>query len=89
MRYYKIISNGYLDVIGTGGSEKSSSTITVGEYESIRAFIATRPTPASGYGYRLTGELTWELYALPVEEDPEVTDGEALEELTEVLNEEE
>ena len=60
--------------------------ITVAEYDHILSVIRSKPTAPDGYGYRLTAELEWELYELPVEEtDEEVSESEALAELMEVL----
>ena len=48
--------------------------ITEAEYNYIKSTIDSRPTAPSGYDYRLTAELEWELYELPtVEEDEEET----------------
>ena len=45
--------------------------ITEAEYNSIREIIANRPYAPIGYGYRLTVELEWELYELPIVEEDE------------------
>ena len=42
--------------------------ITEAEYNHIKSIIDNRPTAPDGYGYRLTAELEWELYEMPVEE---------------------
>jgi hypothetical protein len=74
MRYYKVIVNEYILAVGTGnGGEEISET----EYNKILSVIQNRPTQ-DGYGYRLKTDLTWEQYELPVEEDPELTEEEAL-----------
>lgn len=75
-RYYKNFDGGYISAIGTGvGGEE----ITKEEYENILSVIRNRPTPEAGYDYRLKTDLTWELVALPPEEDdPELSDTEAL-----------
>lgn len=78
MRYYKIIDGEHLKAIGTGcGGEE----ITEEEYNRIRDLIRNKPTAPDGYGYRLTDALEWELYESPVEveDDPELTEAEALE----------
>lgn len=56
--------------------------ITAEKYNEILMILRNSPTAPEGYGYRLTESLDWELYKLPpveVEEDPELTDSEALE----------
>ena len=73
MRYYKIVDGEYLKAIGTGcGGEEITET----EYNEILSVIQTKPN--DGYGYRLKTDLTWEQYELPIEEDPELTEAEAL-----------
>ena len=53
--------------------------ITEAEYNRIKAIIDSRPAAPSGFAYRLTAELEWELYELPaVEEEEELTAEEAL-----------
>ena len=42
--------------------------ITEAEYNHILTIIRNKPTAPEGYGYRLTDNLEWELYELPVEE---------------------
>lgn len=56
--------------------------ITAAKYNEIMGLLRNRPTAPDGYGYRLTESLEWELYELPsveVEEDPELSDSDALE----------
>ena len=55
-----------------------ADAITQAEYERVKATVDQRPVPPDGYGYRLTADLTWELYELPEEADPELTAEEAL-----------
>lgn len=64
--YYKIVENGIIAVIGTG---KGGSQITGAEYNHIKTIIDNRPTAPDGFTYRLTAELEWELYELPVVEE--------------------
>ena len=76
-KYYKNIEGDYLVSIGTGtGGEE----ITEEEYENILAVIRNRPTPETGYDYKLRTDLTWELVEAPVvpDEDKEISDAEAL-----------
>lgn len=78
MRYYKRVENDYITVVGTG---HGGTEITVDEYSTILKTIQDRPTPPDGKDYRLTESLEWEEYDLPiveVDEDPELTDEEAL-----------
>lgn len=65
MRYYKMISNGYILSVGIGmGGEEITET----EYNNILDIIHNSPTAPDGYGYRLTESLEWELYELPAVE---------------------
>ena len=77
MRYYKIITDGYLVAIGNGcgGTE-----ITAEEYAELLNIIRTKPVASEGYDYRLKTDLTWEVYERPVIplEDEEISDTEAL-----------
>ena len=76
MRYFKVVQDGYILMIGegTGGTE-----ITETEYTEILALIQERPTETSEIGYRLKTDLTWESYEKePPDPDPEMDDSEAL-----------
>lgn len=54
--------------------------ITETQYEEILYMLRSRPEAPEGYAYRLTKDLVWEQYELPPEEnDPELTEAEALE----------
>lgn len=53
------------------------SEITESEYNIIFEIIKNKPLPPDGYDYRLTDELEWELYELPIVEE---SDDEATEE---------
>lgn len=79
MRYYKLVSNGLLDAIGTGNG---GTEITETEYNVLMALIINKPTAPDGYEYRITeaGEyvLAEAPNAEPPEEDDELTDEEAL-----------
>lgn len=66
MRYYKMISNGYLLSVGHGGN--TGEEISEAEYNVILETIRNAPTAPEGHGYRLTAELEWELYEMPVVE---------------------
>jgi hypothetical protein len=55
-------------------------SITAEEYATILAMLRNPPAAPTGYGYRLTEGLEWELYELPTPDpDPELTAEEALE----------
>ena len=65
-----------------GKHYRDNVEITAAKYNEIMGMLRNRPTDPDGYGYRLTESLEWELYELPlveVEEDPELSDSEALE----------
>ena len=70
MRYYKKVSDGYIQAIGTGfGGEEISKV----EYDSIMSVVKT-VEHSHDKCYRLKEDLSWELYELPiVEEDEEAT----------------
>lgn len=73
--YYKIITDGYIMVVGTGNGGIS---ITKEEYESLISHIHNRPEAEEGYGYRLKEDLTWELYELPIVEDENISGDELM-----------
>ena len=58
MRYYKVISDGYILMIGTGAAGEE---ITEKEYAEIKNVIVNAPTALDGYAYVLTDSLEWEL----------------------------
>lgn len=70
MRYFKIITDGYLVSIGKGNG---NTEIAESEYNDILFTIQNKPTAQDGYDYRLKEDLTWEEYELPeaVEEQTE------------------
>lgn len=74
MNYYKQVESGYISSVGTG---KGFIQIAEKEYKSILDAIRTCPTATDGFGYRLSEDLTWELYELPVVEEEELTTEEA------------
>lgn len=43
--------------------------ITETQYNEILSMLHNRPTAPDGFAYRLTANLEWELYELPVEEE--------------------
>lgn len=72
--YSKLIEDGYIIAVGTGilGEE-----ITESEYNELMSIIHNRPTPPTGFDYKLKADtLTWELVELPPIDD---TDDEATE----------
>lgn len=80
MRYYKVIDNGYIVMVGTGngGTETTGS-----EYNSIMCAVANRPTETETIGYRLRGDLSWESYE---KELPDISDEVSPEEISEALD---
>lgn len=69
MRYYKLIIDGSLVSVstGTGGTE-----ITESEYNELLSIIHNRPTPQTGFDYKLKADtLEWELVELPPVEEPD------------------
>ena len=55
--------------------------VTAEDYERILSMLRNPPAAPEGYGYRLTAELEWDLYALSVpvtDTDPELSAEEAL-----------
>lgn len=76
MRYYKLIEDGYISAIGTGGG---GTEITEQEYNAIMAVIQNKPQRTATTDYKLKVDLTWEEYELPPEpEDYDISDEEAL-----------
>ena len=77
MRYYKIITDGYLVAVGSGSG---GAEIAEAEYNNLLEIIHNKPIAESGYDYRLREDLEWELYELPIipTEDEEISDTEAL-----------
>ena len=76
MRYYKLIEDGYIIMIGTGGG---GTEITEDEYNRIKAVIAAKPERTGTTDYRLKPDLTWEAYERePEPEDDELSPEEAL-----------
>lgn len=77
MKFYRIISDGYILAVGTdiGGME-----ITEAEYDEIMAVIRTKPARTETTDYRLKEDLTWEPYEVePPDPDPELDGEDALE----------
>ena len=58
MRYYKVISDGYILMIGIGAAGEE---ITEKEYAEIKNVIVNAPTAPDGYAYALREALDWEL----------------------------
>lgn len=74
MRYFKALSDGYIYAIGTG---PGGTEITEAEYKSIKSVIANMPQAESGYWYRLTDGLVWEMYEI-ISPAPEPTPEERI-----------
>ena len=79
MRYYKLLDNGYITSVGTGG--RGGEEITESEYNEIREVISSKPTATETMDYRLREDLTWEPYEVepPEPAEDELDDAEALE----------
>ena len=72
MRYYKLIENGYITAIGTGGG---GTEITEQEHAEIMSVIQNKPPRTATTDYRLKPDLTWEEYErIEPEPEPEVPD---------------
>ena len=66
--FYKIVLDGYIEAIGTNGSDDVIE-ITEAEYAEILAVIRDKPAATDTTDYRLREDLTWE--AVESEPDPE------------------
>ena len=75
MRYFKFITDGIIDSIGTGNGGEE---ITESEYNEILAVIASKQK-RKGYGYSLKEDLTWEEYKIEDDPDPDINEIEAFE----------
>ncbi|MBR4549410.1 MAG: hypothetical protein IKO83_05785 [Oscillospiraceae bacterium] len=76
MKFYRIISDGYILAVGTdiGGME-----ITAAKYDEILTVIAAKPARTETTDYRLKEDLTWEPYEVePPDPDPELDGGDVL-----------
>ena len=73
MRYYKIISEGYILGIGTGSGGEE---ITEAEYNTILSAIHSKPVDTDTIGYRLTVNMEWEAYDIEPPTDEDVTDAD-------------
>ena len=76
MRYYKVETDGLIQVVGIGQGGKEITKI---EYDRIIALVGNCSDAPKGFSYRLKDDLTWELVELaPEDMDPDVSDSEAL-----------
>lgn len=73
MRYYKLIENGYITAIGTGGG---GTEITEQEYNTIMAVIQNKPPRTETTDYHMKEDLTWEEYERIDPVEPEELDPE-------------
>lgn len=73
--YYKNVVDGYITSISTGAGQ---TEITKDEYEYILTAIQSRPTPEPGFDYRLREDMSWELVERPIDDDPELSEQEAM-----------
>ena len=53
----------------TGDCYWHGNKITETEYDSILRIIRNKPVAPDGYDYRLTADLEWEIYEVPVIDD--------------------
>lgn len=82
MRFYKIVSGGYLLSVGTSGY--GGIEITQEEYDGLLKIIKTAPTAPVGYAYRLTESLEWELIEV---ETPDISEEATAEDYQAALSE--
>ena len=61
----------YVSRTSKGKFYYNGEEITEEKYHAIRSMFRNIPTAPEGFAYRLTKELEWELYEVPVEEEPE------------------
>lgn len=59
MRYFKIVSDGYIICVGKGSM---GTEITQAEYNNIISAINSKQT-VNGFTYRLKEDLTWDEFA--------------------------
>ena len=81
MRYYKTIIDNYIVSVGTGAGE---TEITESEYNELLSIIHNRPTPSTGFDYKMTADtLKWERVELPqpTEVDEDATEFDYIEAL--------
>ena len=50
---------------------RDNTEIPEEKYNEIMTILKNRPTAPDGYSYRLTEDLQWELYELPIDETEE------------------
>ena len=76
MVYVKYCESAYIVGVGRLNTDcQTGEIITEREYEYLREILLTRPSAPDGFAYRLTAELEWELYEVPIEEQ-ELTETE-------------
>lgn len=75
MRYYKVINNGYIHMVGIGAG---GTEITESEYNEIMSAIHSKPETAETLDYQLKDDLTWESFEVEPVTDPDIDEIEAL-----------
>lgn len=77
MRFYKLIENGYIIAIGTGGG---GTEIDEQEYNQIMTVIQNKPARTETTDYHLKADLTWEAYERidPIDPDEELSPDEMM-----------
>ena len=73
MRYFIVINNGYIEMVGYG---YDGEEITKEQHDHISSIINACPIAPDGYTYLLRTDLTWELVELPPELSPEATEAD-------------
>lgn len=67
MKYFKITDDKY--ILGIYTAKTGRNPISKEEYFTIKDVLDNAPLAEDGYGYRLKLDLTWEQYAINIEED--------------------
>lgn len=78
MRYFKMITDGYLISVGEGSGGEE---ISFAEYNAFLKLFAEKPDAQDGYKFRLCADsLEWELVEVPepepIDESAEISDYE-------------
>ena len=81
MPYYKNIVDGYIFSLEKRETATNGAEVTETQYNEIISILGNRPAAPDGYTYRLTADMEWELYEIPVVDDSaenwhEITDAE-------------
>ena len=75
MRYYKVVLDGYILLVGEG---HNGTEIAKSEYDEILIAVKNVPPSPSGYAAKLKEDLTWDFVPVePPDPDPEIDETEA------------